>query len=187
MDWWKTPAAAHSPPALQYSTTPFTPCPPSLVACHAMATRFEIVLHGENPAALRAAGEEALRQIEQLEAQLSLFRASSEIAHLNARAAQGPVRVTPGLFALLQHAQQAVARRAAARSILPLPRWSGAGGSWAGEGRFPRPEEVAEARAKVGMGLVQLNPARLHRPVRARGRDAGPGRHRQGLRGRAGG
>ena len=55
--------------------------PPVTVACHAMATRFEIVLHGDNPAALRAAGEEALRQIEQLEAQLSLFRPSSEIAH----------------------------------------------------------------------------------------------------------
>ena len=27
-----------------------------------------------------------------------------------------------------------------------------------GDGRLPRPEEVAEARAKVGMALVQLNP-----------------------------
>jgi thiamine biosynthesis lipoprotein len=54
--------------------------PPVTVACHAMATRFEIVLHGDNPIALRAAGEEALAQIEQLEAQLSLFRASSEVA-----------------------------------------------------------------------------------------------------------
>ena len=27
-----------------------------------------------------------------------------------------------------------------------------------GDGRMPRPEEVAEARAKVGMALVQLNP-----------------------------
>ena len=66
------------------------------LALHAMATRFEMVLHGENPVGLRAAGEEALAEIERLEAQLSLYRASSEIAHLNARAAQGPVRVTPG-------------------------------------------------------------------------------------------
>jgi len=71
-----------------------------------MATRFEIVLHGDKPAALRAAGEEALGEIEQLEAQLSLFRASSEIACLNARAAKGPVRVTPPLFALLQQAHK---------------------------------------------------------------------------------
>ncbi len=132
---------------------------PVTLACHAMATRFEIVLHGENPVALRAAGEEALREIEQLEDQLSLFRSGSEIAYLNARAARGPVRVTPSLFALLQQALEAEARRAAAHSISPWPRWSVAGGSWAGWAACPAPAEVAEARAKVGMGLVQLNPA----------------------------
>jgi thiamine biosynthesis lipoprotein len=128
------------------------------VACHAMATRFEIVLHGEHPAALRAAGEEALRQVDQLEAQLSLFRASSEIACLNVRAAKGPVRVTPGLFALLQQAQKLSeeSRGAFDITVAPLVRcW----GFMGGDGRFPTPAEVAEARTKVGMGLVQLNPA----------------------------
>ena len=71
-----------------------------------MATRFEIVLHGDDPVALRAAGEEALNEIERIEAQLSLYRPTSEIAHLNARAANQAVRVTPSLFALLQHAQK---------------------------------------------------------------------------------
>jgi thiamine biosynthesis lipoprotein len=131
---------------------------PVTVASHAMATRFEIVLHGENPAALRAAGEEALRRVEQLEAQLSLFRASSEIAHLNARAAKGPVRVTPGLFALLLRAQNLCAESGGAFDITvaPLVRcW----GFMGGDGRFPPPDEVAEARATVGMALVRLNPA----------------------------
>src|SRR5438477_13111440 len=76
------------------------------LARHAMATRFEIVLVGDNAVSLRAAGEEALDEIERLEARLSLYRPTSEIAHLNARAAREPVRVTPGLFALLQHARQ---------------------------------------------------------------------------------
>jgi FAD:protein FMN transferase len=132
--------------------------PPVTVACHAMATRFEIVLHGENPVALRAAGEEALAEVEQLEAQLSLFRASSEIANLNARAAKGPVRVTRCLFALLQHAQKLSeeSRGAFDITVAPLVRcW----GFMGGDGRFPSPEEVSEARAKVGMGLVLLNPA----------------------------
>jgi thiamine biosynthesis lipoprotein len=123
-----------------------------------MATRFEVVLHGGNPTALRAAGEEALRQIEQLEAQLSLFRASSEVADLNARAAKTPVRVTPSLFALLQHARKLSEESGGAFDITvgPLVRcW----GYMGGQGRLPEPEEVAEARAKVGMGLVQLNPA----------------------------
>jgi thiamine biosynthesis lipoprotein len=122
-----------------------------------MATRFEVVLHGDNPVALRAAGEEALRLVEQLEAQLSLFRASSEIALLNARAAREPVRVTPILFALLQQAQKLHEESSGAFdiTIAPLVRcW----GFMGGDGRMPRPEEVAEARTKVGMELVQLSP-----------------------------
>ena len=126
------------------------------VACHAMATRFEIVLHGEREPALRAAGEEALRRIEELEARLSLFRAGSEIAHVNARAAHEPARVTPEVFALLQHAQRLCEESGGAFDITvaPLVRcW----GFMGGNGRMPRAEEVAEARAKVGMGLVRLN------------------------------
>src|SRR5215467_1916131 len=91
------------------------------LARNAMATRFEIVLHGENPVSLRAAGEEALEEVERLEAQLSLFRPSSEIAHLNARAAVEPVRVTPALFALLQHAQKLWAESEGAFDITIAP------------------------------------------------------------------
>ena len=74
------------------------------LARNAMATRFELVLHGENISALRAAGEEALEEIARLENQLSLYRPGSEIAQLNARAANEAVRVTPELFALLHRA-----------------------------------------------------------------------------------
>jgi len=123
-----------------------------------MATRFELVLHGDNPVALRAAGEEALDEIERLEAQLSLFRPSSEIFHLNARAAREPVRVTPPVFALLQHAQQLCQESGGAFdiTIAPLVRcW----GFMAGDGHLPQPADLAEARACVGMSLVQLDPS----------------------------
>jgi thiamine biosynthesis lipoprotein len=126
------------------------------VARHAMATRFEIVLHGENPVALRAAGEEALDEIERIEAQLSLYRPTSEIAQLNARAAREPVKVSPALFALLQHAKRLHEETAGAFDITigPLVRcWGFMGGS----GRMPTAEEISEARTKVGMHLVQLN------------------------------
>jgi thiamine biosynthesis lipoprotein len=122
-----------------------------------MATRFELVLYGDNPVALRAAGEEALDEIERLEAQLSLFRPSSEIAHLNARAAQAPVRVTPPVFALLQHAQRLHQESGGAFdiTIAPLVRcW----GFMDGSGHLPRAGELEEARACVGMSLVQLDP-----------------------------
>jgi thiamine biosynthesis lipoprotein len=132
--------------------------PPVTLARHAMATRFEFVLHGDNPVALRAAGEEALGEIEHLEAQLSLYRPTSEITHLNARAAFEPVRVTPSLFALLQLARKLHQETSGAFDITvaPLVRsWGFMGGT----GRLPCPEEVAEARANVGMHLVQLNQA----------------------------
>lgn len=132
--------------------------PPVTLARHAMATRFELVLHGENPVALRAAGEEALDEIERLEAGLSLFNPRSEIAHLNARAAQGPVRVTPPLFALLQHAQRLHRESGGAFdiTIAPLVRcW----GFMNGSGHLPQPAELTEARACVGMWLVQLDPS----------------------------
>jgi thiamine biosynthesis lipoprotein len=126
------------------------------LARHAMATRFELVLYGDNPVSLRAAGEEALDEIERLESQLSLFKPTSEIAHLNARAASGPVRVTPSVFGLLQHAQRLSeeTRGAFDITIAPLVRcWGFMGGT----GHLPRPEELAAARAKVGMHLVRLD------------------------------
>ena len=156
MEWWKHRSITL---AFHYSLTPtlHRPVPALTLACHAMATRFEVVLHGYNLVALRAAGEEALRLVEQLEAQLSLFRAGSEIAYLNTRAAREPVRVTPGLFALLQQAQKLHEESGGAFdiTIAPLVRcW----GFMGGDGRMPRSAEVAEARTKVGMELVQLRP-----------------------------
>ena len=123
-----------------------------------MATRFELVLHGENAVSLRAAGEEVLQEIERLEAQLSLFRPTSEIAHLNARAASESVRVTPEVFRLLENSKLLSEQTGGAFDITvaPLVRcWGFMGGS----GATPKPEALVEARACVGMHLVQLNPA----------------------------
>lgn len=133
------------------------------LARHAMATRFEMVLHGENPVSLRAAGEEALDEIDRLENQLSLYRPGSEIAQLNARAAREAVRVTPELFGLLQQARQLHDATGGAFDITvaPLVRCWGFMGS---HGRMPTADEVAQARSKVGMNHVLLNPR--HQTVR---------------------
>jgi thiamine biosynthesis lipoprotein len=131
---------------------------PVALARHAMATRFEIVLHGDNPVALRAAGEEALHEIDRVEDQLSLYRNTSEIAHLNARAAREPVRVSPALFRLLEHAHRLSVETGGAFdiTIAPLVRcWGFMGGT----GRMPSPEAISEARDNIGMGLVQFDPA----------------------------
>lgn len=130
---------------------------PVTLARHAMATRFELVLHGDNPVALRAAGEEALDEIDRIESLLSLYRNTSEIAHLNARAAHEPVRVSPEVFRLLERAKRLSAETQGAFdiTIAPLVRcWGFMGGS----GSMPTPEAVAEAQARVGMQQVELNP-----------------------------
>jgi thiamine biosynthesis lipoprotein len=125
------------------------------VARHAMATRFEIVLCGGSETALRAAGEAALDEIERLEGQLSLFRETSELAHLNARAAAEPVRVSPPVFELLRRAQSLSRETDGAFdvTVAPLMRcW----GFHRGEGRVPDAEDLARARERVGMSLVGL-------------------------------
>lgn len=130
------------------------------LARNAMATRFELVLHGGDPVALRAAGEEALDEVELLEARLSLFRPTSEIAHVNARAANEPVRVTPEVFRLLAHAQRLTAETGGAFdiTIAPLVRlW----GFWGDQRGVPAPEELDRVRALVGMDQVRLNPEDL--------------------------
>ena len=127
------------------------------VARLAMATRFEIVLHGDNPVSLRAAGEEALEEIERVESRLSLYRPASEIARVNARAAREAVRVSPATFRLVEQAARLTAETAGAFDITvgPLMRcW----GFMDGTGQRPAPDAIAEARARVGMNLVQLDP-----------------------------
>jgi FAD:protein FMN transferase len=102
-------------------STPNLDYPAVALAREAMATRFEIVLPGANSPALRAAGEEALDEIERLEGQLSLYRPTSEIAYANARAAHEPVRLSPPVFRLLIHAQQLHLETAGAFDITVAP------------------------------------------------------------------
>jgi FAD:protein FMN transferase len=130
--------------------------PPVILALNAMATRFELVLHGENATRLRAAGEAALREIERLEAQLSLYRPTSEIARVNALAVRESVRVSPSVFRLLHHARQLQIESGGAFDITvaPLVRcW----GFMHGTGRVPEPAEIEEARSCSGMARVILD------------------------------
>jgi len=123
-----------------------------------MNTRFELLLHGERETALRAAGEEALDEIERLETQLSLFRATSEVAHLNRHAADRPVPVSPPVFRLLERARELWAASGGAfdPTVEPLMRLWGFRDTNAAA---PAPEAVAAARAIVGMDKLKLDPA----------------------------
>lgn len=122
----------------------------------AMATQFEIVLYGTNERYLSTVAEEVMREIDRLEAQLSFYRADSDIRQINAQAAQHPVSLDPRVFHLLVKARElnAVTAGAFDITVAPLIRcWGFAGGS----GQMPSEDAIAKARAVVGMEHVILD------------------------------
>ncbi|HEY6547034.1 MAG TPA: FAD:protein FMN transferase, partial [Vicinamibacteria bacterium] len=89
----------------------------------AMACRFEVLLSGEHASFLGAA-QEALAAADRVEDRLTVFRDSSEVARVNARAAQAAVAVSEELFALLETAARLHARTGGAfdPTATPLSR-----------------------------------------------------------------
>ena len=125
------------------------------LSLHAMATRFELVLYGDEPVRLRAAGEQALQEIERLENQLSFYRADSEVSWINSHAAEAPVRIEPRLFYLLSRCANLTKKTSGAFDVTvgPLMRlWGFAGGS----PRVASSSELAQVRSAVGMKNVEL-------------------------------
>jgi thiamine biosynthesis lipoprotein len=121
-----------------------------------MRTRFEIVLADErDEGELRAAGEEALDEIERVEMDLSAYRRDAVLFGVNAFAADGPVQVDPVLFGFLSRAgalSQALGG-AFDPTVGPLVRYHRAGGG-------DDPAALAAARAAVGFAAhVRLDPA----------------------------
>ena len=122
-----------------------------------MNTRFEVALWGREEPYLTATAEEALREIQALDQQLSFYRDDSDIRELNAYAANGPVPVEPRLFRLLQRARSLTEATGGAFdiTIAPLLRvWGFTGGG----GTVPSDAEVEGAREASGMHLVELDP-----------------------------
>jgi thiamine biosynthesis lipoprotein len=131
------------------------------LARHAMNTRFELVLHGDNPVLLRAAGEAALEEVGRIECQMSLFNPTSEIARVNALASREPVRVSPEVFALLTKAQQLSRETNGTFDITMAPLLRCWGLLGRNDGRVPTDEELSAARGVCGMSLVELDASRF--------------------------
>jgi len=132
-------------------------------AREAMATRFEIALHGDDPTRLRTAAAEALDEITRLEGVLGFLQPTSEIANCNQRAALEPVPITPEVFALLQHCRELTTATTDAFdiTIAPLMRcWRFINDT----GAIPTEAEIEAALDQVGMHHVELDEA--HNTVR---------------------
>jgi thiamine biosynthesis lipoprotein len=122
-----------------------------------MACRFEVTLAHEDARHVEAA-RAALEEAERVEAVLTVFRETSEVAAVNRGAAEAPVRVGALLFELLERCRALFAATGGAFDPTsgPLTRcW----GFLAREGRLPTPAELAAAREAVGFDKVALDPA----------------------------
>lgn len=78
---------------------------PVLLALHAMATRFELVLAGADEARLRAAGETALEEVRDCERRFNRFDPASLVSLLNREAARRWVRVDGDALELLERCE----------------------------------------------------------------------------------
>ncbi len=122
----------------------------------AMATTFEVVLPYGTPDAMDL-GSDAFDRLDELEAQLTVYRETSEVSRLNRIAAYGPVPVEERLFDLLSRAARIHAETNGAFDITAgalIKAW----GFYKGPRRVPSESERAAAIARVGMQLVELQP-----------------------------
>ncbi len=129
------------------------------IARQAMACEFEVLLNaGQYPAGTDAALA-ALDLVEQLEAQLTVYRDTSEIMAINYRAASEPVAVEPRLFELLARAVELSAATGGAFDITSGPL-SKVWGFYRRQGSMPSDDEIAEALGLVGSGKLALDRGR---------------------------
>jgi thiamine biosynthesis lipoprotein len=121
----------------------------------AMACRFEVTLPGDDRAGV-AVGTSALNQIDELEAQLSVFRESSEISFINREAASRAVVVEHSLFDLLSLCKRLYEETDGAFDVTvgPLTRcW----GFLRRAGSIPTADDVERARLVVGSDKMFLD------------------------------
>jgi FAD:protein FMN transferase len=123
----------------------------------AMACEWEVLLNYHEQALGTPPALAALDLIEELEAQLSVFRETTEISLLNKLAAKQPVEVEARLFQLLLQAAMIWQETEGAFDITsgPLTKvW----GFYLRQGRLPSNDEIHDALSKVGMPHVVLDP-----------------------------
>lgn len=124
----------------------------------AMACDFEVRMNADRDARERqtAAAIRALDLVDELESQLTVYRDTSEVIDINARASQEWVEVEERLFSMIELADRLYKDTNGALDITggPLSRvW----GFDQRQGRLPSEAEIAAAKLCVGWPLVQLD------------------------------
>ncbi|MEX2120899.1 MAG: FAD:protein FMN transferase [Pirellulales bacterium] len=133
----------------------------------AMACRFEAFLNaGQYPQASDVVFE-ALDLVDRLEAQLTVYRDTSELMRINRSAGEGPVEVEPALFALIAQAVQLHDETQGAFDVTSGPL-SKVWGFYRRAGALPGEAQLAAALDSVGSRWLDLDSqartVRLGRP-----------------------
>ncbi|TWU15260.1 Thiamine biosynthesis lipoprotein ApbE precursor [Allorhodopirellula heiligendammensis] len=99
---------------------------------------------------------DALESVDAMEQRLTVYDPQSEVSQINRAAGKGPVSVSIETFAVLQHAVRLSQLTSGAFDITAGPLID-AWGFTLRQGRKPTLEEIASARALVGMDRLRLN------------------------------
>jgi FAD:protein FMN transferase len=145
-------AVAHGPGVAAEPLTRFEYVEPH------MGTRFRIILYAADEAAAKRASQAAFRRVADLNGIMSDYLPTSELMRLCAKAGDGPVPVSPDLFAILARAQEIAERSDGAFDVTvgPVVRlWRLSRRTQ----RLPDPAKLAAARALVDYRNVVLDPA----------------------------
>ena len=124
----------------------------------AMACRFEIVFNAGEVADATAIAVDCLDRVDEIENRITVYRDTSELARLNATAADGWQPVDADIFSLLVAARALHERTGGAFDMAAgslVRTW----GFLRRQGRTPTAEELAQARARAGMQFVELDTA----------------------------
>lgn len=124
----------------------------------AMGTTFTVYLYSNDPMQASACLDAAFEEIERVEEALSNYRPTSELSRINRDAAKEDVTTDPEVFHFLEVSLDFGRRSDGAFDITvgPLMR---AWGFFRGQGHYPTPTELGEARNEIGWQHVKLDPS----------------------------
>src|SRR5713226_8673502 len=122
----------------------------------AMGNSFDVYLYAPDRERASELFEAAFDEIERVEAALSNYRSSSELARINASAADAPVVTDPEVFAVLERAL-AYSRQSDGAFDVTVGKLMKAWGFFRGAGHYPSSEELARAREQTGWQRIKLD------------------------------
>ena len=136
---------------------PALPAAERFEASHdAMGTLFTLVAYGANRDALARAANAAFDEIDRLDAQMSNYKAASELSKINRLAAREALAVELRLFDLIAESVRQSEASGGAFDITVGPLMK-AWGFFRGEGRVPTRAELAEVMKRVGTRHIRFD------------------------------